>query len=139
MSVVSFVCVVVSGTSGIRYLVIFQNILTKRSIYWLWPKYCTPTCFIKLWRAALKHVMLSGVCKFVSHGRYWAMIGIEQGIERNSMFYGLETVDIFLRRSQERHRQLRVHKTYCFTEVSVNKIPRVKETILDTKSQRNGK
>ena len=48
------------------------------------------------------------------------MIGIEQGIERNSMFYGLETVDMFLRRSQERHRQLRVHKTYCFPKVSVN-------------------
>ena len=33
--------------------------------------------------------------------------------EGNSMFCGPETVDV--------HRQSRVHKTYCFPEVSVNK------------------
>ena len=33
--------------------------------------------------------------------------------ERNSMFCGPETVDV--------HQQSRVHKTYCFPEVSVNK------------------
>ena len=36
------------------------------------------------------------------------------------MFCGPETVDVS-RRSRGKHRQSRVHKTYCFPEVSVNK------------------
>ena len=38
------------------------------------------------------------------------------------MFCGPETVDVSRpRRSRGKHRQSRVHKTYCFPEVSVNK------------------
>ena len=37
------------------------------------------------------------------------------------MFSGPETVDNSRGKAERKHRQSRVHKTYCFPEVSVNK------------------
>ena len=39
----------------------------------------------------------------------------------NGMFCEPETVEVLSRRNRVKHRQSRVHKIYCFPEVSINK------------------